>query len=212
MILAISLFCLEFVLKKIKQLVLTKIVVLLIIVLNDANSDSHLLALLFLIKKRIILWPIYLYWLHMKTHHANHIMLKGKICYRTPLFCVICRNTLLNCVFTRTHRIAKNGKFGTFSSKLVISNKSVKLSIFGTVVCSGKCVTKLYGTWQRHNWAVCFGKRQKITVSYSKFSHVKMYCRTYCRLCLKTDGLTDDTKAELAEFSEWVRPVDNGTV
>jgi hypothetical protein len=26
------------------------------------------------------------------------------------------------------------------------------------------------GTWQRHNWAVCFGKRQKITVSYSKFS------------------------------------------
>jgi hypothetical protein len=26
---------------------------------------------------------------------------------------------------------------------LVISNKSAKLSIFGTVVCSGKCVTKL---------------------------------------------------------------------
>jgi hypothetical protein len=68
---------------------------------------------------------------------------QGKICYRTPLFCVVCRNTLLNCVFARTHRIAKNGKFGTFSSKLVISNKSAKLSIFGTVVCSDKCVTKL---------------------------------------------------------------------
>jgi hypothetical protein len=41
------------------------------------------------------------------------------------------------------HRIAKNRKFGTFFSKLVISNKSAKLSIFGTVVCSGKYVTKL---------------------------------------------------------------------
>jgi hypothetical protein len=35
------------------------------------------------------------------------------------------------------------------------------------------------GTWQRHNWAVCFGKRQKITVSYSKFSQKKnISCQT----------------------------------
>jgi hypothetical protein len=31
-------------------------------------------------------------------------------------------------------------------------------------------------------------------------------------MCLKADGLTDDSRAELAEFSEWVRPVGNGTV
>jgi hypothetical protein len=29
---------------------------------------------------------------------------------------------------------------------------------------------------------------------------------------LKADGLTDDSRAKLAEFSEWVRPVGNGTV
>jgi senataxin len=75
--------------------------------------------------------------------HVSSCFKLGKICYRTPLFCVVCRNTLLNCVFARTHRIVKNGKFGTFSSKLVISNKSVKLSIFGTVMCSGKYVIKL---------------------------------------------------------------------
>jgi ATP-dependent DNA helicase PIF1 len=31
-------------------------------------------------------------------------------------------------------------------------------------------------------------------------------------MCLKADGLTDDSRAELAEFLEWVCPVGNGTV
>jgi hypothetical protein len=31
-------------------------------------------------------------------------------------------------------------------------------------------------------------------------------------MCLKADGLTDDSRAELGEFSEWVRPVGNGIV
>jgi hypothetical protein len=48
-----------------------------------------------------------------------------------------------DCVFAKTHCIAKKGKFDTFSSKPAISNKSAKLSIFGTAVCSGKYVTKL---------------------------------------------------------------------
>jgi hypothetical protein len=29
-------------------------------------------------------------------------------------------------------------------------------------------------------------------------------------MCLKADGLTDDSRAELAEFSEWVHLVGNG--
>jgi hypothetical protein len=29
---------------------------------------------------------------------------------------------------------------------------------------------------------------------------------------LKADGLTDDSRAELAEFSEWMRPIGNGTM
>jgi hypothetical protein len=68
---------------------------------------------------------------------------EGKICYRTPLFCIVCRNTLSDCVFARTHHIATNKKFGTFSSKQVIPNKSAKLSVFDTAVCSDKYVTKL---------------------------------------------------------------------
>jgi hypothetical protein len=52
----------------------------------------------------------------------------------------LCRNILLDCIFARTHHIAKNGKFDTFTSKPVISIKSVELS---AAVCSGKCVTKL---------------------------------------------------------------------
>jgi hypothetical protein len=39
-----------------------------------------------------------------------------KICYSTPLLYVICQNTLPDSAFAGTHRIAKTGKFGTFSS------------------------------------------------------------------------------------------------
>jgi hypothetical protein len=35
------------------------------------------------------------------------------------------------------------------------------------------------GTWQRHKRAVCFGKRQKITVSYSKFSRKTIIQQKY---------------------------------
>jgi hypothetical protein len=47
--------------------------------------------------------------------------------------------------------------------------------------------------------------------SFALWSSVKVLHLTE-NMCLKADGLTDDSRAELAEFSEWVRPVDNGTV
>jgi ATP-dependent DNA helicase PIF1 len=47
--------------------------------------------------------------------------------------------------------------------------------------------------------------------SYALWSSVKVLHLTE-NMCLKANGLTDDSRAELAEFSEWVRPVDNDTV
>jgi ATP-dependent DNA helicase PIF1 len=49
-------------------------------------------------------------------------------------------------------------------------------------------------------------------LSYSAlWSSVKVLHLTE-NMCLKADGLTDDSRAELAEFSEWLRPVGNGIV
>jgi hypothetical protein len=81
--------------------------------------------------------------IRLLTNRLTACLKLGKICYITALFFIVYRNTQLNCVFARTHRIIQNGKFGTFSSKPLISNKSAKLSIFGTTVCSDKYVTKL---------------------------------------------------------------------
>jgi hypothetical protein len=93
-----------------------------------------------LIKVLVDLFEIYFF---QTSHNENYYILLGKICYRTLLFCVVCPITLLNCVFARTHGIVKKEKFYIFSLKPVISNKSVKLSIFGTAVCSSKYVIKL---------------------------------------------------------------------
>jgi hypothetical protein len=47
--------------------------------------------------------------------------------------------------------------------------------------------------------------------SSALWSFVKVLYLTK-NMCLKADGLTDDSRAELAEFSEWVLPVGNGIV
>jgi hypothetical protein len=75
----------------------------------------------------------------------------------------------------------------------------VKLSFFLAVRCVLANVTQNYkDTWQSHNGAVCFSKRQKITVSCNKFSF--FYSLKELFIDRPTNILIDVSNVNLEQF------------